>query len=94
MIKKVKVIAVGTDEILFETDLSKMEEAYKYAAKMEEMGIDVKIDAPTISDSLADTLGLTLDDRHRLETSVHDELADHDGSCCAKPYEFDKSKLQ
>lgn len=94
MIKKVKVIAEQTNEVLFETDMSKMELAYEYAAKMEQMGIEVKIDAPTISESLADTLGLTLDDRHRLETSVTDEIDDHDGSCCASPFKVDKSKLQ
>lgn len=94
MAKKVKVIALDTDEVLFETTLEEMEKAYEYAAQMEEMGISVKLDAPTIADSLSDTLGLSVDDRYRLERSMEEELHDHEGSCCAKPYTEGSDKLQ
>lgn len=94
MTKKVKVIAIDSDEILFETSISEMDKAYEYAAEMEEMGISVKLDAPTIADTLSDSLGLNIEDRHRLATSMEEELEDHEGSCCAKPYELSKDKLQ
>ena len=93
MTKKVKVIAVETEEILFETSIEQMSEAYEYAAKMEEIGIEVKLDAPTIADTLSDTLGLSIDDRHLLESSIEDEQYDHEGSCCAKP-DFSNTKIQ
>ncbi len=94
MTKKVKVIATETEEVLLEVAIEDIARAYEYAAQMEEMGIEVKLDAPTVADTLSDTLGLSIDDRHRLETSMEEELHDHEGSCCAKPYEFKDDKIQ
>lgn len=94
MTKKVKVIAVDTEEVLLEVPIEKLAEAYEYAAKMDQMGIEVKLDAPTVADTLSDTLGLSIDDRHRFESSMDEELRDHDGSCCAKPHDFKDDKVQ
>lgn len=94
MTKKVKVIAIQTDEVLLEVPIEEMARAYEYAAQMEEMGIEIKLDAPTVADTLSDTLGLSIDDRHRLETSMDDEIHDHEGSCCAKPSNLEDNKLQ
>lgn len=95
MAKKVKVIAIDTEEVLYEAPVEEMAKAYEYAAQMDEMGISVKLDAPTIAESLSDTLGLSIDDRHRLETSMEEEMHDHEGSCCAKPYtNGDDTKIQ
>lgn len=94
MTKKVKVIATETEEVLLEVTIEEIAKAYKYAAKMEEMGIEVKLDAPTVGDTLSDSLGLSVDDRHRLEESMEEELEEHEGSCCAKPYELKNDKLQ
>jgi hypothetical protein len=99
MLKKVKVIAVYTDEVLLEVPMEQMAVAYEYAAQMDEMGIEVKVVAPTIADTLSSSLGLTVDDHEKLQTSIEEEIEDHDGSCCATPHYFgdqtiDKSKLQ
>ena len=99
MQKKVKVIAVYTDETLLEVPIEQMAVAYEYAAQMDEMGIEVKVEAPTIADTLSSSLGLTVEDQEKLHTSIEDEIEDHDGSCCATPHYFgdelnDKNKLQ
>ena len=96
MTKKVKVIAIESNEILLEVDIADMEKAYEYAAKMDEMGIEVKVDAPTITDTLANTLGLNMEDQDRLKQSALDEINDHEGaeSCCTKPFDPATDKLQ
>lgn len=94
MTKKVKVIAIETKEVLLEVAIEEIAKAYQFAAQMEEMGIEVKLDAPTLADTLSDSLGLSADNRHKLEISMEEELEDHEGSCCAKPYGFKDDKLQ
>jgi hypothetical protein len=87
MVKKVKVIEIHSKEVLFETQIENIEKAYTFASDMEKMGVEVQIEAPTITETLTDSLGLGLDDKYMYEQSVEDEIHDHDGSCCAKPNE-------
>lgn len=80
----IKVIDTNSGEILSTFSMDKLSNAFEYAAQMESYGIDVKIDAPTITQTLADSLGLSIDLKADYEQSVIAELADHDGSCCTK----------
>lgn len=84
MVKNVKVIASDTNEILLETDIESLDDAYKFASQMDEIGIQVEVLAPTITETLSDTLGLSIDDKYHYEKSVDDEISEHDGSCCVK----------
>lgn len=84
MVKNVKVIASDINETLMVTDMANLDKAYKFASEMDELGITVEVLAPTITETLSDTLGLSLDDKYHYEKSVSDELEDHDGSCCVK----------
>lgn len=83
----IQVIEENTKEVLFECEVSESEAAYEYAARMDDMGINVKIISPTITETLCDSLGIELDEREDYEQSVIAEIEDHDGSCCAKPDE-------
>lgn len=94
MSKKVRLLTIDTNECLFETEIADIAKAYEYAAQLEEMGVEVKIDAPTIADTLSDSLGLNVDDQEKLQDSIIEEIEDHDGSCCATPYDFSEKKLQ
>lgn len=82
---KVKVIDINSEQVLFECDMTKIESAYQYASEMEQMGLDVKVISPTITETLCDSLGIELDARADYEQSVFSEIEDHDGSCCATP---------
>lgn len=84
MVKNVKVIASDTNETLMVTDMTNLDQAYKFASEMDELGICVEVLAPTITETLSETLGLSIDDKYHYEKSVTDELEDHDGSCCVK----------
>ena len=82
---KVKIIDIQSQETLFECSVDEMESAYQQAAIYEEMGLDVKIIAPSITQTLSNTLGLTHDEEEEYQNSVVAEMEDHDGSCCAEP---------
>ncbi|MBD65037.1 MAG: hypothetical protein CME62_07505 [Halobacteriovoraceae bacterium] len=88
---KVKVIDVNTQQVLFECEFKDIEKAYQYASDMEDMGLDIKLISPTITESLCDSLGIDYERRADYEQSVVAEIEDHDGSCCAKP---EDEKLQ
>ena len=85
---KVKIIDIQSQETLFECSVDEMESAYQQAAIYEEMGLDVKIIAPSITQTLTNTLGLTHDEEEEYQNSVVAEMEDHDGSCCADPSQF------
>lgn len=81
----IQVIDKASKEVLFECSLEDSEKAYEFAGKMDEMGLDVEVKTPTITESLCDSLGIERDEREEYEESVIAEIEDHDGSCCATP---------
>ena len=78
---KIKVIDSLNNEILKEFPLDEAHFAYEYAAQMESYGVDIKVIEPTITETLVDSLGMTLDMKEEYAQSVVAELADHDGCC-------------
>lgn len=58
-ISTVKVIDQLSSKILFECSISQIASAYEYAANMERIGLGVTILAPTITETLCESLGLT-----------------------------------
>ena len=80
---KIKVIDCLSNETLKEFSMEQSQEAYEYAAQMEGYGLEVNILGPTITETLANSLGLTADMQEEYAQSVIAELADHDG-CCTK----------
>ena len=80
---KIKVIDGLNNEILKEFTIDESQNAYEYAAQMESYGLEVKIIIPTITETLADSLGMSADMKQEYAQSVIAELADHDG-CCNK----------
>lgn len=84
---KIKVQELNTGTTLQEFDLDQMDQAYALAASLEEMGLDVHIDRPTLSDTLSHSLGLSEDEITAYKESLNEEIDDHEGyggSCCFK----------
>lgn len=81
----VQVIDKNTKEVLFECSIEETEKAYEFAGEMDEMGLDVEVKSPTITETLCDSLGIGEGEREEYEESVIAEIDDHDGSCCATP---------
>lgn len=94
---KVKVIDIQSEETLFECPVEDMDWAYQRASEYEDMGIDVKVIAPTVTQTLTNSLGMSADEEEDYQQSVVAEMEDHDGSCCVSPeqaHEGEPSKVQ
>ena len=78
MSNQVRVIDNISGTILFETSIEKIDEAYSFAALMEEEGLDIKIDAPGLAETLIQSLGADDLEISEFKKSMDNELADHD----------------
>lgn len=79
---KILVRDVQTKQVLFECPLSESEKAWQFAAEMEEMGLDIEVIAPTLGETLSNSLGLSKEDQQGYMDSIEEEMEGHDGSCC------------
>lgn len=78
----IKIYEKNTQNILFQYDISDADEAYHKAASLEEMGIEIDLEHPSVTQTLCETLGLSVEQNQEYEQSVIAEIEDHDGSCC------------
>ncbi len=62
--------------------LSKREEAFAYAEKLEEMGIDVHLKEPSLPESLILSLGASKEDTEHLKKEIDQEIDDHGPQYC------------
>jgi hypothetical protein len=79
---KIRVLDHQTGQSLFECSLEESEKAYQFAAQMEEMGLDIVVDAPTLSETLNESLGLSKLQKQIYKKSMEEEIEEHEGSCC------------
>lgn len=79
---KVRVIDVQSEQVLFESPVAQADKAYVAAAEFEAMGLEVKIDHPTVNQTLAASLGVEGAPLDAFQESLAEELDDHPGSCC------------
>ena len=86
----IRVLDVGTNQVLMEVPLEEAEKAYAFIAEMEEMGLDLKIENPTLADTLSQSLGLTPEQVAEYKDSMDHEIEDHDSSCCFTDEETEK----
>ena len=75
---KIRVIDVLTEQVLFECGLDHSEQAYEYAASLEEMGLDVKVVNPTLAQTLTNSLGLSQTQVAEFEESMDHEIHEHE----------------
>ena len=79
----VKVIDKTTTTELFSCPMEEIEQAYHFAQRMEEMGLEVYVESPSITKTLALSLGISDQRLQTYEKSVDQEIDDHDCSSCA-----------
>ena len=80
---KIKILEKNSGEILMSLESHELEKAYFEATQFEQMGLDVEVVAPTVTQTLTDSLGMSFDEKEEYEQSVAAEIADHEGSCTA-----------
>jgi hypothetical protein len=89
---KILVRDVQGQQTLFECAVADSEKAYRYAAQMEELGLDVEVISPTLSETLTASLGLSPEARAEYRQSMARELEDHEGPCCFEETTADPGK--
>ena len=80
MSNQVRVIDSLSKTVLFETSMEKISDAYDYATKMEEMGLDIEVVAPGLAETLIQSLGATSKEIDEYKQSLQDEIDEHDDS--------------
>lgn len=83
-ISKIKILNTESGETLYEFPMESADMAYRQAAQLEEIGLDITVDHPNVTQTLCDSLGLNLSEQEEYQQSVVAEIEDHDGSCCHK----------
>ena len=86
----VRVIDLISGTTLFQTTIEKMDDAYAFATQMEEVGLDIEIQAPGLAETLIKSLGADDSDILEYKQSLQEEIDDHDDSdfgcgICAPP---------
>lgn len=61
---------------------SKREEAFAYAEKLEDMGIEVHLKEPSLPESLILSLGAGPKETDQLKEEIDQEINDHGPNCC------------
>jgi hypothetical protein len=79
---KIIVRDVQSQLVLFECTLEEAEKAYQYAASMEELGLEVEVISPTLSETLSSSLGLSQQEHQEYKKSLEEEMQSHEGPCC------------
>lgn len=57
--------------------MEKIQDAYSFAAMMEDEGLDIRIDAPGLSETLISSLGATSEEIAEYRQGLEDEISSH-----------------
>lgn len=74
----VRVIDNISGSVLFETSVDKIAEAYSFATMMEEEGLDIKIIAPGLAETLISSLGANDTEIQEYKNGLDDEIEAHE----------------
>ena len=94
MEKLVQVREIQEKTVLFECLITQIEQAYRYASEMEEMGVEVEILAPSLPESLAIELGANKEGIKKLRSEIGEEIASHIDEGCSLCLDDPKEELK
>ena len=77
MTSRVQVKDILSEQILFECDISDIEKAYQKAREFEEMGLDIKVVAPGLTETLISSLGANQEEIEKYKLGLEAEVDDH-----------------
>ena len=75
---QVRVLDNISNTILFETSLVKIHEAYTFATLMEKEGLDIRIEAAGLPETLIQSLGASDSELAEYQQSLDQEISFHD----------------
>lgn len=76
MESKIKLLD-SESQTLYEYPVDQVEAAYAKAQELEEMGIEVTLDAPSLPETLGNTLGMSSQDQEKLRAEIEEEIESH-----------------
>ena len=82
--KDVKVVD-SEGQVLFECSVENIAKAYDYSLEMEKLGIDVRINAPSLPETLAQSLGTSDKNKQNLRDEIFKEIDSHNSPECCGP---------
>ena len=83
---KIQVRDVLSGAVLFECSMEESHKAYAFAAEMENLGLDIDLRSPTLTETLSNSLGLSQEEKETYRLSLDEEIDSH-GSCCFEDQE-------
>ncbi len=84
MSNQIKILNKEDNSVLFECLNSEAHEAYEFAAKLEQMGIEFVFIKPGLPETLLSELSVSSEQKKEYLQSLDEEIHDHDDSCCHK----------
>ena len=73
-----KILVFGPEnEILAQYFPHQHEEAYQYCLELEQMGIAIKMHAPSLPEGLASALGGSSEDCDKIRNEINQEISQH-----------------
>ena len=76
MESKIKLLD-SESQLLYEYAIEDHEAAYNKAQELENMGIDVTMQSPSLPETLGATLGMSKEDTEKLKEEINDEIESH-----------------
>jgi hypothetical protein len=91
----VSIIDNISGTILFKTSIEKISDAYSFATMMENEGLDIRIEAPGLTETLIHSLGANKSEISEYNKSLEEEIEDHenDFGCMICPPNINIKKI-
>lgn len=77
ILSHIQVIEKTTGEVLFQGSLEQRDQAFDFAKSMEEMGLDIEIKSPSVTETLITELGANADEIESYKESLEHEIDSH-----------------
>ena len=85
MSSRIKIIDNLSNSTLYEFSMEDADRAYQKSEELEEMGLDIKLVIPSVSQTLIESLGASSETIEKLKEMMDEEIASHineeDGGC-------------
>lgn len=84
MKKTIKLKDTQSDQVLYSFTIEELQNAYDKALELENYGVDVSLEIPSLPETLLHSLGAKSEDLFKLKKEINSEIESHGESCCYK----------
>ncbi len=73
----IKLIDLNFHEVIYEFAMDEIDEAYAMAKELEEAGANFELRIPSVTETLADSLGASEEEKKEIERELEEEIDEH-----------------